>query len=67
MNDKTEHAMTTDDLPKHWIRKRDGMHAEIIEHTGGAYDWIKIRLSSGKAVTISASGLRSKYVQDNER
>lgn len=48
-------------LPTRWVRKKDGMKAIVTHIGGGGYDWIDLKLASGRTVTISLTGLRKKY------
>lgn len=49
------------DLPRRWVRKRDGMKAIVVTIGGGSHNWVDIKLASGRIVTVSESGLRRKY------
>lgn len=60
----TEHSnQWSDDIVEGdtFTRKHDGMEAVVVYVGGGAHNWIDIRLSSGRKVTVSATGLRKKY------
>lgn len=44
------------------LRKSDKVGARIVEHGGGSHDWFDIEMENSRIVTISASGIRSKYI-----
>lgn len=54
--------MTDEELPKRWLRKKDGVKAVITYIGGGSHQWIELLVGpSMRRVTISRAGLLKRY------